>query len=74
MNDNNIFETVDLSRTNTYKDDNPNFNIIINDYSNDYIESLKENYEADEILFDALNDLMNEGKEKDKLIKVLDSL
>ena len=74
MNDNNIFETVDLSRTNTYKDDNPNFNIIINDYSNDYIESLKENYEADEILFDTLNDLMNESKEKDKLIKVLDSL
>jgi len=74
MNDNNIFETVDLSRTNTYKDDNTNFNIIINDYSNDYIESLKENYEADEILFDTLNDLMNESKEKDKLIKVLDSL
>jgi hypothetical protein len=40
----------------------------------DYIESLRENYDADENLFTIVEELFEESEDQEKLIKILDSL
>ena len=47
---------------------------IIKHYTSEYITNLKNNYEAEEFLFDNLEDLINESEDKELLIKILDSL
>jgi len=40
----------------------------------EYISSLKKEYNADSSLFDSLDDLVEESEDKDKLIDILNSL
>jgi len=47
---------------------------VIEHYSHEYISNLKENYEAEEVLFDNLEDLINESEDQELLMKILDSL
>ena len=47
---------------------------IIDSYSHEYIKSLKDQYVAEESLFDNLEDLIEESEDQELLLKVLDSL
>lgn len=40
----------------------------------DYVSFMRENYEADDNLFDMVEDLLEESEDQEKLLKVLDSL
>ena len=39
-----------------------------------YISSLREEYDADEKLFDAVEELLEESDDQEKLLQILDSL
>jgi|GEM_PF-4116513 len=49
-------------------------NQLINSLKDDYIISLKENYNADDNLFTIMDELLEESNDHEKLIKILDTL
>jgi hypothetical protein len=47
---------------------------ILSYLRDDYIDNLKEQYDADEKLFDMVEDLLEESQDQDKLMDILDML
>jgi hypothetical protein len=47
---------------------------ILSYLADDYIDNLKEQYDADEKLFDMVEDLLEESQDQDKLMDILDML
>jgi predicted adenine nucleotide alpha hydrolase (AANH) superfamily ATPase len=48
--------------------------VLLNTIKEDYISFLRENYDADEKLFDMMGELIEESEDQEKLLKILDSL
>ncbi len=47
---------------------------VLKSLREDYISSLREEYDADEKLFDAVEELLEESDDQNKLLQILDSL
>ena len=47
---------------------------VLKSLREDYISSLREEYDADEKLFDAVEELLEESEDQNKLLQILDSL
>ena len=47
---------------------------LLSSLKNDYMDSLRENYDADEKLFHIIDELIEESEDQEKLLKILDSL
>ena len=48
--------------------------LFLKNIREDYIAFLREYYEADEKLFDMIEELLEESEDQEKLMKILDSL
>jgi len=48
--------------------------LVLKSLRKDYVSFLREYYQADEKLFDMVDDLLEESDEQDKLITILNSL
>jgi len=48
--------------------------LVLKSLRQDYISFLREYYEADDKLFDMVEELLEESNEQEKLMKILDSL
>ncbi len=77
-----IDDDMDFSKLEAVDDQDIQFNKNIDDtnanllksYREEYIDSLRDEYHADDSLFENIYDLLEESEDQEKLIKVIDSL
>jgi hypothetical protein len=68
------FDKLDLNTNIPQKNKQIQKKQLLDDFTKEYVESLKQNYDADIKLFDMISELLEESEDKEKSIQILNSL
>jgi hypothetical protein len=68
------FDKLDLNTNIPQKNKQIQKKQLLHDFTKEYVESLKQNYDADTKLFDMISELLEESEDKEKSIQILNSL
>jgi hypothetical protein len=68
------FDKLDLNTNIPQKNKQIQKKQLLDDFTKEYVESLKQNYDADTKLFDMISELLEESEDKEKSIQILNSL